>query len=197
MKGYLFSEYPFYPCADKDKILKYCQSLPSVEARIDYLEFVLKERKNDLEDKTDPNNEMINTLEDFFQHSEWLKREIRYWKGILNRRNRKLKEQQSRQESQEQRANQKPVEKIQWQGTEAQLVYLFEKLYEKRLLPKAVNDKQFAFIEKHFINNKGQAFKRKQLAQASQNYQNNKEGKPKGAKLIDKLTEEIEPHTRV
>lgn len=86
------------------------------------------------------------------------------------------------------------IERIQWQGTEAQLVYLFEKLYKKKLLPRNVNDKRYAFIEEHFLNNKGQEFKRRQLAQTSQNFQNNKEGKPKGAELIDKLIEEIEPH---
>jgi hypothetical protein len=84
---------------------------------------------------------------------------------------------------------QKEIEKIQWLGTEAQLVYIIESLISEKLLPE--NMDKWRLIEKLFENSKKQSFKNRQLAQVSPNLLNNNEGKPGGSEKLDRIRANI------
>lgn len=71
-------------------------------------------------------------------------------------------------------------EKVWWKGSEPQLVYFFELLFNVNLIDKSQYDNRFALIENNFKNKYGNAFDNKQLARATQNMINSKnKGKPK------------------
>jgi len=82
--------------------------------------------------------------------------------------------------------------KIHWQGTETQFVYLFEQLVKAGLLNNDFLDTiggGYSLLAQHFENREGKPFKNTQLANTFQNLAANKKtpGKPKGADRIDKV----------
>jgi len=82
--------------------------------------------------------------------------------------------------------------KIHWQGTETQFVYLFEQLVKAKLLNDDFLDTTgggYSLLAQHFENRNGKPFKNTQLANTFQNLAANKStpGKPKGADKIDKV----------
>ena len=70
-------------------------------------------------------------------------------------------------------------ELIWWKGTEPQMIYFFELLFDANLLDKTQYDIRFSLIEKHFKNKKGNQFNNLQLSSANQSMTLNKTGKPK------------------
>jgi len=80
----------------------------------------------------------------------------------------------------------KPDAKFNWQGTQAQLVYLIEKLYEQDFLSPISQAEKYSLIAQHFTV-KGESLNPRNLAQAKQNSLNNKGGKPKGAEKIEQI----------
>jgi len=80
----------------------------------------------------------------------------------------------------------KPDDKFNWQGTQAQLVFLIEKLYEHGFLSSITQPEKFSLLSQHFTV-KGESLKRGNLAQAKQNNLSNKGGKPKGGERIEQI----------
>jgi hypothetical protein len=85
----------------------------------------------------------------------------------------------------------KPDAKFNWQGTQAQLVYLIEKLYEQGFLSPISQAEKYSLIAQHFTV-KGESLNPRNLAQAKQNSLNNKGGKPKGAEKIEQIISDAE-----
>lgn len=81
--------------------------------------------------------------------------------------------------------------KIKWQGTEGQLIYLVKSLVKKEFLSKEIGEQPVAFIKKHFVNKDGKNFKNKQLSQSHYQYSISSSEKPKRAEQINKMIENI------
>jgi hypothetical protein len=76
------------------------------------------------------------------------------------------------------------VKPFNWQGTQTQLVYLIEQLYEQGFLSPISQTEKHRLTAQHFTV-KGKSLNHKNLAQARDNYLNNKGGKPKGGEKIE------------
>lgn len=82
--------------------------------------------------------------------------------------------------------------RIQWNGTEPQIVYLFERLNSYRLLHIRIYGKRHAAVERMFLNRSGEPFKAGQLSVAATSGKGFRDGKPiKKADVIDKLVESL------
>jgi len=85
-------------------------------------------------------------------------------------------------------------EKVWWKGTEPQIIYFFELLFNVNLIDKIQYDNRFALIENNFKNKFGNALSNDQLARSNQNMLNSKSnGKPKkkDADEIEDVLKEI------
>ena len=80
----------------------------------------------------------------------------------------------------------KPDEKFNWQGTQAQLVYLIEQLIEHKFLSPISQPDKHRLTAQHFTVN-GKSLNRENLAQANQNNHSNKSGKPRDGEKIDQI----------
>ena len=80
----------------------------------------------------------------------------------------------------------KPDEKFNWQGTQAQLVYLIEQLYEQGFLSPILQPDKHRLTAQHFTV-KGESLNRENLANTKRNNLNNKSGKPKDFQKIDQI----------
>ena len=80
----------------------------------------------------------------------------------------------------------KPDAKFNWQGTQAQLVFLIEQLYEQGFLSPISQAEKYSLIAQHFTV-KGETLNPKNLAKTKQNNLNNKGGKPKGFEKIEQI----------
>lgn len=78
-------------------------------------------------------------------------------------------------------------EPIKWDGTEGQLVYLFELLRENNFLSAAMD--LHAKVKKHFVDKNGKTFTA--LKQSKQNYLNNKKSKPKQADILEGIITKV------
>ena len=77
-----------------------------------------------------------------------------------------------------------PVEKINWQGTETQLVFLMELLTQEGFLKSS---RQWKMVEEHFLV-KGKLLKPKQL---SQTYQNLPVKGPRKAQILESILSQV------
>jgi hypothetical protein len=84
----------------------------------------------------------------------------------------------------------KPDAKFNWQGTQAQLVYLIEQLYEQGFLSSITQPEKFSLLSQHFTV-KGESLNPGNLAKTKQNNLNNKGGKPKGFEEIEQIISAI------
>ena len=84
----------------------------------------------------------------------------------------------------------KPDEKFNWQGKQAQLVYLIEQLYEKGFLSPILQPDKHKLTAQHFTV-KGESLNRENLAQAKQNNLKNKSGKPRKGEKIDQIISDV------
>lgn len=85
-------------------------------------------------------------------------------------------------------------EKVWWKGSEPQIIYFFELLFNTNLIDKSQYDSRYALIEANFKNKLGKPFDNTQLAKATQNMNNSKsKGKPrkKDADEIENVLREI------
>jgi hypothetical protein len=80
----------------------------------------------------------------------------------------------------------KPDEKFNWQGEQAQLVYLIEQLYEHGFLSPILQPDKHRLTAQHFTV-KGKSLNRENLANAKINSRNNKGGKPRKGEKIDQI----------
>jgi hypothetical protein len=80
----------------------------------------------------------------------------------------------------------KPDAKFNWQGTQAQLVYLIEQLYEQGFLSPISQTEKHRLTAQHFTVN-GKSLNTKNLAKTKQNNLNNKGGKPKDGEKIEQI----------
>jgi len=87
---------------------------------------------------------------------------------------------------QTQKTTTKPDEKFNWQGKQAQLVYLIEQLYEHGFLSPIIQPDKHRLTAQHFTV-KGESLNRENLANTKRNNLNNKNGKPKDAEKIDQI----------
>jgi hypothetical protein len=85
----------------------------------------------------------------------------------------------------------KPDEKFNWQGKQAQLVYLIEQLYEKGFLSPILQPDKHKLTAQHFTV-KGESLNTKTLSNTKRNNLNNKSGKPKGFEKIDQIVSDAE-----
>ena len=86
-------------------------------------------------------------------------------------------------------------EKINWQGKQTQLVYVWEKLCDLGLIAQ-INDDRWQILADHFIC-QGKPLKARNLRQSCQNLLNNPGGIPKRGEKLKDLIEQIEktlPH---
>ncbi|NTV47428.1 MAG: hypothetical protein HGB11_13125 [Chlorobiales bacterium] len=92
----------------------------------------------------------------------------------------------NKQETPKQPSKPEP-EKINWQGTKAQLVHVVEVLIGKGMLPQEAIDQTWKWTAKHFLV-KGRTLDNEILAQTSQNLMANKKhkGKPRGGDALEK-----------
>lgn len=77
-----------------------------------------------------------------------------------------------------------PVEKINWQGTETQLVFLMELLIQEGLLKSC---RHWKMVEEHFLV-KGKSLKSKQL---SQTFQNLPVKGPRKAQILESIVSQV------
>ena len=84
----------------------------------------------------------------------------------------------------------KPDAKFNWQGTQAQLVYLIEQLYEQGFLSPIIQPEKHRLTAQHFTVN-GKNLNRKNLAQARDNNLKTKKGKPKRGEEIEQIISKI------
>ena len=80
-----------------------------------------------------------------------------------------------------------PSRLIKWQGTEVQLVYLFNKLIDEKLISEEHDKEKYVIISEHFINKHGKKFKNTQLANSLQKIPPNSQEKSSDLKRIDSL----------
>ena len=80
----------------------------------------------------------------------------------------------------------KPDAKFNWQGTQAQLVYLIEQLYEQGFLSPISQPEKHRLTAQHFTV-KGESLNTKTLAQIKQNSLNRRGGKPKKGEKIEQI----------
>ena len=80
----------------------------------------------------------------------------------------------------------KPDEKFNWQGTQTQLVYLIEQLYEHKFLSPILQPDKHRLTAQHFTV-KGKSLNRENLANTKINSRNNKGGKPRDGEKIDEI----------
>jgi len=80
----------------------------------------------------------------------------------------------------------KPDAKFNWQGTQAQLVFLIEQLYEQGFLSPISQTEKYSLTAQHFTV-KGETLNPKTLAQIRQNSLNRKGGKPKKVEKIEQI----------
>ena len=80
----------------------------------------------------------------------------------------------------------KPDAKFNWQGTQAQLVFLIEQLYEHGFLSPITQSEKFSLLSQHFTV-KGESLNPKTLAQIKQNSLTRKSGKPKDVERIEQI----------
>ncbi len=78
------------------------------------------------------------------------------------------------------------IEKLNWQGTQAQLVFLIEQLYEQGFLSSIIQPEKFSLLSQHFTV-KGNSLNPKTLSQTRQNSLNTKKGKPKAVEKIEQI----------
>jgi uncharacterized protein YdiU (UPF0061 family) len=174
VKNTLYRTYNF----DFEKIMSHCNSIQPINEQIDYLRYVLKEYKN--------RHELDKPFESYLQIEKKLKNEIKY-------RSDELRNEVNPSFIQRKHTEQRADKKIRWNGTETQIVYLFDVLYHEDFLEGSQFDERYSLISKHFENKEGKPFKNKQLAQTSQNlFLNKKEGKakPKRSQDLEKIIED-------
>jgi len=78
------------------------------------------------------------------------------------------------------------VKPFNWQGTQAQLVFLIEQLYEQGFLSPISQTEKNSLTAQHFTV-KGESLNPRTLAQTRQNSLNTKKGKPKGVEKIEQI----------
>jgi hypothetical protein len=78
------------------------------------------------------------------------------------------------------------VKPFNWQGKQAQLVYLIEQLYEQGFLSPISQPEKHRLTAQHFTV-EGKSLNQKNLARTRQSSLNNKSGKPKGFEKIDQI----------
>ncbi len=83
------------------------------------------------------------------------------------------------------------IEKIRWNGSERQLIYLFDLLFKEDLLSaQEYHDKRFSLISTHFKNKKGYDIKPKQLSTTASEMSKGKPNK-KDAEKIESIINKI------
>ena len=80
----------------------------------------------------------------------------------------------------------KPDAKFNWQGTQAQLVFLIEQLYEQGFLSPISQTEKHRLTAQHFTVN-GKNLNPRNLAKTKQSYLENKGGKPKRGEEIEQI----------
>jgi hypothetical protein len=84
----------------------------------------------------------------------------------------------------------KPDAKFNWQGTQAQLVFLIEQLYDQGFLSSITQPEKFSLLSQHFTV-KGESINPKTLAQIRQNSLNRRGGKPKKGEKIEQIISDV------
>lgn len=170
-----------------------CLKYDNLKDRITCLKYELKEFSNEV-----PPYCIGNFVGDINDEIRFLEDEIRYRKRNNLDLNIKIIEpepetQTAQPETEPQKT--KEIEKIQWNGTEAQIVYLFSLLVDNHLIATIQCDEINSLISKHFKNKKGEDFKNTQLNQTKQNILNSKSGKIKKPEIIESITNSVKNYS--
>lgn len=167
-----------------EKVLESARKLKSTEESIEYLQKILRLKKNN---KTIIDNSLDNPDYDFVVE---VKAEIKRLKRI-DGKNEKRKDEKIIPRIKDVKALDNLVW---WKGTEPQIIFLFELLFNSDLIDKTQYDNRYAIIESNFKNKFGKSFDNQQLARAALNMSISKnDGKPKkkDAETIEDVIKEI------
>lgn len=167
-----------------EDVLAHAKKLKSVNESIEYLQKILRLKKNN---KTIIDNSLDNPDYDFVAE---VKAEIKRLKGNDSKNNKRDGEKNT-----EIKKDNKTIDNlVWWKGTEPQIIYLFELLFNAQLIDKTQYENRYAIIEANFKNKFGKRFDNKQLARATLNMSNGKNnGKPKkkDTEAIEDVLKEI------
>lgn len=206
-----------YPLFDFDKVecQEYVDNLSSTNEKIKYYKYLLLEYMYEpIQDKEireqaaidpesyfeEPDEDEINRYmeydrcEDVDHFIDWCNRKINYYEKLFEIE--QIGDKMSEKSNEKINNPTEPNTKIQWNGTEGQLIYLIKALKENNFLPQNQNDEPYVFIEKYFVNKQGKPFKHKQLSQTKYQYEISKSGKPKKSKIIDEIIDETKSKTK-
>lgn len=167
-----------------EDVLAHSKTFKSAGESLEYLQRILRFKKNN---KTIIDNSLDNPNYDFVTE---VKAEIKRLKRI-DGKNEKRKDEKII-------PGKKDVKTLDnlvwWKGTEPQIIFLFELLFNSDLIDKTQYDNRYAIIESNFKNKFGKSFDNQQLARAALNMSIGKnDGKPKkkDAETIEDVIKEI------
>ncbi len=167
-----------------EDVLTHAKKLKSVNESIEYLQKILRLKKNN---KTIIDNSLDNPDYDFVAE---VKAEIKRLKG-----NDGISAKRDGEKNTERKKDDKTIDNlVWWKGTEPQIIYFFELLFNAQLIDKTQYENRYAIIEANYKNKFGKRFDNKQLARAALNMSNGKNnGKPKkkDAEAIENVLKEI------
>jgi len=172
------------------------ESMISATEKIKYLEYILKEIKNPFNpDTVTLRRNFPNALAFDGMTGKYLLVIINEKKHIekyeLNEQERLNNKKAQISEKEIPQNNLKPLSKIEWMGSETQLIYLFKLLHSEGLITSEQGEKINTLIAAHFVNKKGQPLKRQQLSQSKLQYETSKTRIPRGAEKIDNIVTKI------
>jgi len=170
---------------EDDGIVSIYDSTPSIFKSFSLVKRFIKAQYN-LENQRDLWHTTVDLLNDSKAFDDVIKEEIR--KELLMdcfRELENLNMQLHTQKTTTEKANE-PYDKFNWQGTQAQLVFLIEQLYEQGFLSPISQTEKNSLTAQHFTV-KGESLNPKTLAQTRQNNLSNKGGKPKGVEKIEQI----------
>lgn len=168
-----------------EEVLEHAKKLKSTDQSIEYLQRILRLKKNN---KTIIDNSLDDPDYDFVTE---IKSEIKRLKRLDGKKEKRNRKNEADKENTKLTTNDN---RIWWKGTEPQIVYLFDLLFNSQLIDRTQFTNRYAIIEKNFKNKFGKPFDNKQLARAALNMSNAKNyGKPKkkDAETIEEVLKEM------
>lgn len=97
----------------------------------------------------------------------------------------------NKQETPKLQPSQPEPEKINWQGSKSQLIFLIDQLYDNGLLKNFIQPNKDVLLDSHFTI-KGQPVTN--AASLREQYKNNKTGKPRGSEIIEEIISKTKEH---
>lgn len=172
-------QYEFF-LDDFNKTMEACSQIKSLGEQIDYLSYVYKECRN------------VQAEKEKFDHTNFMKKVIIEKQSV----ERNLELEHSDGKTQAKASSDKLVKPIQWKGSNADLVQLFELLKDHYLVSQDSYENRYALIVSHFIDKEGNPFKQASLKQTRhQITKHNDKGESKNAKKLEEIVKKTKSKT--